>query len=101
MLLAPYRTFPPKLPDSAARIVDWATSHHHLRMHGLIPAFCFAAPAAVLERWTFIHHFRDLLIATEAVRAGATLVTENAGHFARWRSLLASAGRTLKVFNPS
>lgn len=48
-----------------------------------------------------VHHFRDLLIAMEAVRAGATLVTENAGDFARWGSLLASAGRTLKVFNPS
>lgn len=31
----------------------------------------------------FVHHFRDLLIALEAVRAGATLVTENAGDFAR------------------
>lgn len=49
----------------------------------------------------FVHHFRDLLIAVEAVRAGATLVTENVGDFARWRSLLASARNTLKLFNPS
>jgi predicted nucleic acid-binding protein len=49
----------------------------------------------------FVHHFRDLLIAVEAVRAGATLVTENVGDFARWRSLLASARKTLKLFNPS
>jgi len=49
----------------------------------------------------FIRHFRDLLIAMEAVRAGATLVTENVGDFARWRSLLASARKALKLFNPS
>jgi len=49
----------------------------------------------------FVHHFRDLLIAVEAVRAGATLITENVGDFARWRSLLASARKTLKIFNPS
>ena len=49
----------------------------------------------------FVHHFRDLLIAVEAVRAGATLVTENVGDFERWRSLLASARKTLKLFNPA
>jgi predicted nucleic acid-binding protein len=49
----------------------------------------------------FVNHFRDLLIAVEAVRAGATLVTENVRDFARWRSLLASAQKKLKLFNPS
>ena len=49
----------------------------------------------------FIHHFRDLLIAAEAVRARATLVTENAGDFARWKTLLASSQKTLKLFHPS
>jgi predicted nucleic acid-binding protein len=49
----------------------------------------------------FVHHFRDLLIALEALRAGATLVTENARDFTRWRSLLASSRRILKLFNPS
>jgi predicted nucleic acid-binding protein len=49
----------------------------------------------------FAHHFRDLLIALEAARAGATLVTENAEDFARWRSLLASTRKTLKIFKPS
>ena len=49
----------------------------------------------------FVHHFRDLLIAVEALRASATLVTENAGDCARSRSLLASARKTLKIFNPS
>jgi predicted nucleic acid-binding protein len=48
-----------------------------------------------------VHHFRDLLIALEAVRAQATLVTENVADFVRWKSLLASAGKTLKLFNPS
>jgi|SRR5579871_181374 len=48
----------------------------------------------------FVHHFRDLLIAAEAVRARATLVTENARDFARWRSLLASSRKTLKLFRP-
>jgi predicted nucleic acid-binding protein len=49
----------------------------------------------------FGRHFRDLLIAVEAARAGATLVTENVADFVRWRSLLASARKTLKLFNPS
>ncbi len=49
----------------------------------------------------FVHHFRDLLIALEAARAGATLVTENVGDFTRWRSLLASANQTLKLFKLS
>jgi hypothetical protein len=43
----------------------------------------------------------DLLIALEAAQAGATLVTENARDFARWKSLLASTGKTLKLFEPS
>jgi predicted nucleic acid-binding protein len=49
----------------------------------------------------FLRHFRDLLIALEAVRAGATAVTENVRDFARWQSLLLRAGRTLKLFDPS
>jgi len=56
---------------------------------------------SALGQMDFVHHFRDLLIAVEAVRAGATLVTENAGDFARWRSLLGSARKTLKLFHPS
>jgi predicted nucleic acid-binding protein len=48
----------------------------------------------------FGHHFRDLLMAVEAVRTEATLVTENAEDFTRWRSLLGSARKTLKLFNP-
>jgi predicted nucleic acid-binding protein len=49
----------------------------------------------------FAHHFRDLLIALEAARADATLVTQNLRDFARWRSLLASTRKTLRLFNPS
>ena len=49
----------------------------------------------------FVRHFRDLLIAVEAARAGATLVSENVGDFARWRSILAFAKKTLKLFKPS
>jgi predicted nucleic acid-binding protein len=49
----------------------------------------------------FVRHFRDLLIALEAAQAGATLVTENARDFARWKSLLSSARKTLKLFNAS
>jgi predicted nucleic acid-binding protein len=49
----------------------------------------------------FVSHFRDLLIASEAMRTGATLVTENSRDFARWKSLLVPARKTLKLFNPS
>jgi len=55
----------------------------------------------IFGQMDFVRHFRDLLIAVEAVRAGATLVTENVRDFARWRSLLASARKTLKLFKPS
>jgi predicted nucleic acid-binding protein len=49
----------------------------------------------------FVSHFRDLLIASEAMRTGATLVSENSRDFARWKSLLVSSRKTLKLFNPS
>ena len=49
----------------------------------------------------FAHHFRDVLIAMEAIRAGVTLVTENARDFERWKALLVPSGKKLKVFNPS
>lgn len=44
-------------------------------------------------------HFRDVLIALEAVRYGATLVTENADDFRRWQKLLRSSGHTLRIFD--
>jgi predicted nucleic acid-binding protein len=49
----------------------------------------------------FVSHFRDLLIVSEAMRTGATLVSENSREFARWKSLLVSSKKTLKLFNPS
>lgn len=55
---------------------------------------------SVFGQLDFARHFRAVLIALEAARAGATLVTENAADFARWKSLLVSARERLKVFNP-
>ena len=55
----------------------------------------------VFGQMDFVRHFRDLLIAVEAARAGATLVTENVGDFTRWRSILASTKKTLNLFKPS
>ena len=52
-------------------------------------------------RRDFVRHFRDPLQAVEATRAGATLVAENVGDFARWRSILASTKKTLKLCKPS
>jgi predicted nucleic acid-binding protein len=49
----------------------------------------------------FVRHFRDLLIASEAIRTGAILVTENSRDFARWKRLLVSARKALKLFRPS
>ena len=49
----------------------------------------------------FLHHFRDLLIALEAARVGATLATKNARDFARWKSLFVSTKRTLRLFDPA
>jgi predicted nucleic acid-binding protein len=54
-----------------------------------------------LGQLEFSRHFRDALIALETVQARATLVTENIRDFARWKSLLASSGRLLKLFDPS
>jgi len=56
---------------------------------------------STFEQMDFVSHFRDLLIASEAMRTEATLVTENPRDFARWKLRLASARKTLKLFNPS
>jgi predicted nucleic acid-binding protein len=56
---------------------------------------------STFRKMDFVSHFRDLLIASEAMRTGATLVTENSRDFARWKSLLVSSRKTLKLFNPS
>jgi predicted nucleic acid-binding protein len=49
----------------------------------------------------FAHHFRDVLIAEEAVRAGATLVTENVKDFERWKVLVVAGRKRLKLFDPT
>ena len=63
--------------------------------------FCCAARGVPTGKWISSATFRDLLIALEAEQAGATLVTEDARDFARWKSLLASARKTLKLFDAS
>jgi len=83
-------------------------SHHALGHFSSPPAKAWIDTGILLRRarnafgmMEFARHFRDLLIAVDAVRARATLVTENIGDFARWKSLFASAGKALKLFNPS
>jgi hypothetical protein len=52
------------------------------------------------EQMDFMRHFRDVLIALQATRAGARLVTENPGHFWRWKFVMAPGRKTLLVFHP-
>jgi predicted nucleic acid-binding protein len=91
------------------RTVDELCRAHHALGHFSSPPAAAWTDTGILLRCArsaygqidFVHHFRDLLIAVEAVRARATLVTENAADFARWRSLLASSRKILKLFDPS
>jgi predicted nucleic acid-binding protein len=83
-------------------------AHHSLGHLASPPAATWVEAGILLRRarsafgqMDFVHHFRDLLIALEAAREGATLVTENVRDFARWRSLLASAQRTLRLLDAS
>jgi predicted nucleic acid-binding protein len=55
------------------------------------------------ERWgrlDFVAHFRDVLIAMEAMRTRSTLLTENVADFTRWKTLLGRAGKALRIFTP-
>jgi predicted nucleic acid-binding protein len=91
------------------RTVDELCQAHHALGHFSSPPAAAWADTGILLRRArssygridFAHHFRDLLIAVEAVRARATLVTENAGDFTRWKSLLTSSRKVLKLFDPS
>jgi predicted nucleic acid-binding protein len=91
------------------RTVDELCRAHHALGHFSSPSSAAWIETGILLRRArsaygqidFIHHFRDLLIALEAARARATLVTENAGDFARWKSLLASSRKILKLVVPS
>jgi predicted nucleic acid-binding protein len=83
-------------------------AHHALGHFSSPPAAAWIDTGILLRRarrtfgrMDFVRHFRDLLIAMDAVRTGATLVTENLGDFERWKSLLASSRKTLKLFKPS
>jgi predicted nucleic acid-binding protein len=87
---------------------DLCRAHHALGHFSSPPTAAWIDAGILLRRahgtfgqMDFLHHFRDLLIALEAVRTGATLVTENVRDFARWKLLLASAKKTLKLFNPT
>jgi predicted nucleic acid-binding protein len=91
------------------RALDKLCQAHHALGHFSSPPASAWIDAGILLRRTrstfgqmdFVRHFRDLLIASEAMRTGATLVTENSRDFARWKSILVSARKTLKLFHPS
>lgn len=89
------------------RALDELCHAHHALGHFLSPAAVWIDAGILLwrvrrasDRMDFVHHFRDLLIVLEAARVGATLVTESFADFARWRSLLASAGQNSETFQP-
>lgn len=82
--------------------------------HQALSHFSTPSPAAWIEtglllrrasdalgQMDFAQHFRDLLIALETSRCGATLLTENIADFSRWKSLLAARRKTLKLFDPA
>ena len=91
------------------RVLDELCRAHRALGHFSSPPAAAWIDAGILLRrarstfgqMDFVGRYRDLLIALEAVQTRATLVTENIGDFARWKSLLASARKTLKLFNPS
>jgi len=91
------------------RALDQLCQAHEVLGHFISPPADSWTDAGILLRRArsvfghldFVRHFRDALIALEAARAGATLVTENSADFMRWKSLLRSARKTLKLFNPA
>ncbi len=69
-------------------------------------ADCWLQAGLLLGRYARLYgsvrmadHFRDVLIALETIKHRATLVTENALDFARWKKLLRSTRRDLRVFD--
>jgi predicted nucleic acid-binding protein len=79
--------------------------HQMLGMLSCPPSDTWVLAGVLLQRYARLHgdiryadHFRDALIALEACRHDATVLTENARDFLRWGRLLRSAGKTLKVF---
>ena len=92
-------------PSDKRDLDDLCLSHRHLGHFSSPSAEMWIQAGSLMRRarstfgdMDFAHHFRDALIGLEAAQAGATLVTDHAAHFRRWKSLLASAGTTLKLF---
>lgn len=91
------------------RALDDLCAAHRTRGYFLSPPVDAWVEAGVLlsrarntlGHMDFARHFRDLLIAVESARVGATLVTENVADFVRWKSLLARGRKTLRLFEPS
>jgi predicted nucleic acid-binding protein len=70
-------------PDSGAWLDAGQFLGRYIRLHGALAV---------------ANHFRDILIALEAVRHQATLLTENIQDFLRWQKVLRASGRNLAVF---
>jgi predicted nucleic acid-binding protein len=64
--------------------------------HLTLNHFSYPSASTWIDTGTLLCRARKL----EAARADATLVTENFRDFERWKRLLASTGKTLKLFNP-
>jgi len=82
-------------------------AHEWLGHFSVPPARAWTESGILLRRacdrfgqMDFAGHFRDVLIAMEALRNGSTLVTENVADFRRWKTLLGSAGKALRIFEP-
>lgn len=92
--------------DDQGRLDSLCQWHRALGTLSFPNADSWLQAGRLLERYArlygtvrMVDHFRDILIALEAVKHGATLVTENARDFLRWRKLLRPSGRNLAVFN--
>lgn len=90
------------------RLLDELCRAHSALGHFISPPPRVWTEAGILMRraskafgqMDFARHFRDALIALEASRTGATLVTENFLDFARWKSLLRLSRHPLRLFEP-
>lgn len=88
------------------RALDTLCQAHDALGHYSAPSPALWAESGIMLRrgrarsghMDFAHHFRDVLIALEASRATATLITENEKDFKRWKAILARSRKTLKIF---
>ncbi len=83
---------------------DLCLAHRSLGSLSSPPAESWIVAGVLLGRYARVYgqlrmadHFRDVLIALEAARHRATLMTENTLDFLRWRRLLRSSGENLKI----